>query len=74
MREERIHRGPEFLALPRHDVDRIVQKRVADLRRRFRHEDGRVGLPPHQDRQRADVIVMRVRNEDRVEPGDSRGT
>ena len=44
-----------------------MQKRAADFRRRFGHENARVWLAPHQHRQRADVIEMRVRKNDRVE-------
>ena len=67
MSEERIHHHAELLALPRHDVDGIMQKRASDFRGRFRHEDPGGGLTPHQDGQGADVIEMRVRNHDRIE-------
>ncbi len=60
MREERIHAGRALFALPGHHVDRIMQKRVADFHRRCRHKNRRVGMPAHQDRQRADVILMGV--------------
>ena len=58
---------PKFLALALHDVDGIVQKRVADVRRRFAHENARVRLAPHQNGQRPDVIEMRVRNDNGIE-------
>ena len=44
-----------------------MQKRAADFRRRFRHENACVWLPSHQHRQRADVVLMGVRDQDRVD-------
>ena len=67
MGKKRIERGAEFLSLPRHDIDRIVEQCAADFRRHFAHEHARLWLPPHQHRQRADVVLMRMRNEDRIE-------
>jgi hypothetical protein len=67
MREERVHHYAQLLTLAGHDVDGIVQKRAADLRSRFRHENLRARLPPHQHRQGTDVIEVRMRNDDGVE-------
>ena len=67
MGEKRIQSRAEFFALPRHHVDRVVQKRGADVRRRFRHENAGVRLPPHQHRQCADVVLMRMRDQNGVE-------
>ena len=47
MSEERIRHEPEFFALPRHDVDGIVEKRARDFRRCFSHENSRARLPLH---------------------------
>ena len=67
MRKKRIQRPAELFALPRHDIDRIMEQRAADFRGRFAHEHARFWLPPHQHRQRADVVLMRMRNEYRIE-------
>ena len=67
MSVERIHRYPEFFPLAFHDVDGIVQERVSDIRCRIAHKDMRVRLAPHQDRQRPDVIKMRMGNKNGVE-------
>ena len=64
MREEWIQRRADLLALPRHHVDRVMQKSIADFRGRFRHENTCPWLAPHQHRQRADVILMGVRDQD----------
>ena len=63
MREEWIRHLSNLLALPRHYVDRIVQKDTADLRRRFSHENPRGREASHGQRQCADVILMRVRHQ-----------
>ena len=47
VREERVHRRADFLALARHHVDGVVQHRVADRRGRFGHENARLRLPSH---------------------------
>jgi hypothetical protein len=65
--EERINCDADFFALPRHDTDRVVEKRASDFRRGFRHENARVRLPPHQDRQGADVIEVRMRDDNGIE-------
>ena len=68
MREKRIESGPQLFALSRHDVNGVVQQHAADFGRRLGHEDARLRLATHQDRQCADVVLMGVRNNDRVEP------
>ena len=45
-----------------------MQQYTADFSRRLGHEDARLRLAPHQDRQRADVVLMRMRNDNRFEP------
>ena len=67
MCEKRIRHFPDFLALPRHHIDRIVQKHIADLRRGFCHEDACAWKASHRDWQRADVILMGMRNQNRVD-------
>lgn len=67
MREERVNRDADFLTLPGHDTDRIVQKRAADFRGPFGHENARLGLAPHQDRQCPDVVKVRMRNDNAIE-------
>ena len=66
MREERIDHA-DLLPLPRHDVDRIMEESVADRGGRLGHENARLRLLPHENRERADVIEMRVRKEKRVD-------
>ena len=39
MGEERINHDADLFALPHHDADGIMQKRAADFRGRFRHEN-----------------------------------
>ena len=43
-----------------------MQKHTADLRRRLCHENARTWKAPHCQRQRTDVILMSVRNQDRL--------
>ena len=70
MSEKRIQSGScrtQFFTLPRHHVDGVVQQRIANFGGRLGHENARLRLPPHQHRQRADMVLMRMRNNDRVE-------
>src|ERR1051325_11489609 len=67
MGEKRIRPFPNFLALPGHHIDRVVQKDAADVSRGLRHENSRAWKTSHCHWQRADVISMGVRNEDRVD-------
>ena len=71
MGEKRIRRFSNLLALPGHHIDRVVQKHAADFRRCLRHENTRAWKAPHRDRQRADVILMGMRNQDRLNPPTS---
>ena len=64
---ERIHHDAQLFSLPLHHVDGIMQERIADLRRGFAHKNARVRLAAHQDRQRPDVIKMRMRNQNGIE-------
>ena len=41
-----------------------MQQHTADFGRRLGHEDARAREAPHRYRQRADVILMRMRNQD----------
>ena len=66
MSEERINHTHLF-ALPRHHVDRIVQKRIANRGGRLGHENARLRLLPHQHRKRPDMIEMRVRKQKSVD-------
>jgi hypothetical protein len=44
-----------------------MEKKRADFAGRFRHENARMGLAPHQYRKRSDVILMRVSDQNRVD-------
>ena len=66
VREERILADVFLLALLRHHIDGVVQHRVAQLAGDFRHQNGRVRLATLQNGQRANVIVMRMRDENGV--------
>ena len=46
--------------LSQHDVDRIVQHDIGDARRGLCHEHPRLWFAPRQKRQRADMILMSV--------------
>ena len=67
MRKKRVQRRAKLLALARHHVDRVMQERVADLRSRFRHENAGIGLPSHQHGKGANVVLVRMRDEDRIQ-------
>jgi len=67
MTEKWINRESQFLTLPRHHVYGIMEKKRADFAGRFRHENARMGLAPHQYRERSDVILMRVSDQNRVD-------
>ena len=68
MCEKWIRPFSNFLTLARHHIYRIVQKHAADFRRGLRHENRRAWKAPHSNRQRADVILMGMRNQDRLDP------
>ena len=44
-----------------------MEKKRADFAGRFRHENARMGLVSHQYRERSDVILMRVTDENGVD-------
>ena len=70
MREKGIHPrdgATDFLALSGHHINRVVQKHVADLSRGFRHENACDRKTPHQHRQCADVILVGMRDQDRLD-------
>src|SRR5262245_28717340 len=76
MGEKRIRPGngaTDLLALPGHHVNRVVQKHVADLSRRFGHENACRWKAPHEHRQCAYVVLVSMRNQDRLDilPCDS---
>ncbi len=67
MSEKRIDRRPDLFALPHHDIHRIMQKCVPDLRASLGHKDVRLRLTSHQQWQRADVIEVRMRNQNGID-------
>src|SRR4029077_14930541 len=62
-----IKREAEFLALPRHYVHGIMEKKRSNFAGRFRHENARVRLVSHQYRERSDVILMRMSDKNGVD-------
>ena len=67
MSEKRIDRRPDLFALPHHDIHRIMQKCVPDLRAGLGHKDVRLRLTSHQHWQRTDVIEVRMRNQNGID-------
>src|SRR6266567_4841484 len=67
MTEKWINREAELFALPRHHVYGIMEKKRADFAGRFRHENARMRLAPHQYRERSNVILMRVSDKNGVD-------
>jgi hypothetical protein len=67
VREERIKSRADLFPLPGHHVDRVMQKNAAYFTSSIGHEDARIRLPPHQHRQRTDMILVRVRKQNGVE-------
>jgi hypothetical protein len=66
VRVERIFADAEFIALPRHHVHGIMQHALDDEITQLAHQNVRLGKMPQRHRQRADVIVMAMRNRNRV--------
>jgi len=64
MGEEWIRQFSDLLTLTRHHIDRVVQKDAADLSRRPGHENLRAREASHCHWQCADVVLMRMRDED----------
>src|SRR5205823_11523011 len=62
MRKERIRHFPDFLALSRHHVDRVVQERIANVSSGLSHENARMRKAPHQYGSGADMVLMGVRD------------
>ena len=67
MSKKWIDRRPDLFALPHHDIHRIMQKCVPDLRAGLGHKDVRLRLTSHQHWQRADVIEVRMRNQNGID-------
>src|SRR6267378_3617479 len=67
MPKKRIKREAELLTLPRHYVHGIMEKKRSNFAGRFRHEHARVRLVAHQNRERPDVILMRMSDKNGVE-------
>ena len=67
MRKKRIDRRPDLFTSPHHDIHRIMQKCVPDLRAGLGHKDVRLRLTSHQHWQRADVIEVRMRNQNGID-------
>ena len=67
MAEKRIKREAELLALPRHYIHGIMEKKRSNFAGRFRHENARVRLVAHQNRERSDVILMRMSDKNGVD-------
>ena len=69
VRVERIFADAQLVALARHHVHRIVQHALDDEVAQFAHQHVRLGKMPARHRQRADVVVMAMRNRNRVHLG-----
>ena len=66
MGKKRIVRNLEFVPLSRHHVYGVMQHHIRQFGSGVGHENSRLRLPPHQDRERADMILVSVRDEYRV--------
>ena len=60
MCEERILHQIQLLPLPRHHAHGIMQHDFANMRRRLGHKNRRLRLAARQHRQRTDVVLMRM--------------
>ena len=67
MGKHRVLHNPVILALAKHHIYRIVQHHFRNPRGAVGHEHLRVRLPPCQDRQRADMVLVSVRYENGVD-------
>jgi hypothetical protein len=67
MGEERIFRDALFRLLLKHHLHRIVEQWVGEVIGRLAHENAGAGLFPHQERQRAGVVVVRVADQDGID-------
>jgi hypothetical protein len=66
VRVERVFLDAQFVPLAGHDVDGIVQHAFDDVVAQLRHEHMRVGEMPQRHRQRADVVMVTVRDRNGV--------
>ena len=66
VREKRILGDPVILPLAGHHIDRIVQHDPGDARGLLGHKNPGLGFAAGEDRQAADVVLMRVRDKDRI--------
>ena len=64
--EERVGGDALLLANAQHDVHRVVQHHIADLPCGFCGEKRSARMAAHQHRERADVILMGVREQNGV--------
>ena len=67
MSEERIFLDAQFLALALHNVDGIVQDPFDEKITQLTHEDVRFRKIAQRDRQRADVIMVAMRDRNRIQ-------
>ena len=66
MAEEWIFLDAQFIPLALHYVDGIVQHTLHQEVTQLSHQHMRLGKITHRDRKRSDVIVMAVRDRNRV--------
>src|SRR5919106_3538991 len=67
VREKWIRHLSDLLALARHHIHRVVQKNAADLGCGLRHENPCAWKASHAQRQSADVVLMRVPYQNRLD-------
>ena len=67
MGEERIFLDAQLVALALHDVDRVVQHALDQEVTQLAHEHMRLWEMPQRHRQRADMIMVAMRNGDGVQ-------
>ena len=63
---KRVFLDAQFVALALHDVDRIVQDPLDEEVAQLGHQHVRLGKMAQRDRQRADVVVVAMRDGDGV--------
>ena len=66
MREQGIFGDAQFLLLPFHHVDRVVQDTFHQEIAQLRHQHMRLRMLPHRHGQRADVVMVTMSQGDRV--------
>ena len=67
VREERVVGDVGIFLLAHHHVGGVVQHALDEHAAGLRHQDRRVGMLAHRDRQTADVVEMAVRDDNQVE-------